>query len=97
MSKTLASIATMIKILAFIAVIASFAVHQVAAALPETTKLLAIRATCSRDPVTNIIWTTAGLYADVLMVGGSGHGNAFCESRITTSGEVVSGLEVWWD
>ncbi|KAL8630092.1 hypothetical protein Q9189_004228 [Teloschistes chrysophthalmus] len=63
----------MIKILAFIAVIASFAVHQVAAALPETTKLLAIRATCSRDPVTNIIWTTAGLYADVLMVGGSGH------------------------
>ncbi|KAI4148225.1 MAG: hypothetical protein L6R39_002852 [Caloplaca ligustica] len=55
------------------------------AALPADTKQLTTRDACS-----------SGLYASTLTIGGKG-GDDFCESRIGSSGEVISGLDVWSD
>ncbi|KAL8659876.1 MAG: hypothetical protein Q9202_006921 [Teloschistes flavicans] len=73
----------MFKALLSIAAIASLASSVI---LPENTKQLARRDACS-----------SGLFANVLVIGASSGGDDFCESRIESSGEVISGLEVWFD
>ncbi|KAL8758690.1 MAG: hypothetical protein Q9184_003847 [Pyrenodesmia sp. 2 TL-2023] len=65
--------------------IAALASLASTAALPADTKQLTTRDACS-----------SSLYANTLTIGGAGGGN-FCESRIGSSGEVISSLEVWSD
>ncbi|KAL9576974.1 MAG: hypothetical protein Q9212_006677 [Teloschistes hypoglaucus] len=82
----------MLRTLVTIAAIASLAFPV---ALSANTKQLAICDVCISGPLVEPD-STIGPYAPVHVIGGAG-GNEFCESRIETSGEVVSGLGVWWD
>ncbi|KAL8635994.1 MAG: hypothetical protein Q9228_006564 [Teloschistes exilis] len=73
----------MLKTLASVVAIASLAF---AVALPANTKqLLTLHDACSSGP-----------HAPIRAIGGSGDHDS-CESRIQSTGEVISGLDVWWD
>lgn len=70
------------KALASIAVLSSLAST---AALPVDSKQLVARDACSDGP-----------HGNVLRIGGD-TGTPFCENRIASSGEIITGLDVWSD